>query len=102
MYQIICATVPTYLLKHYSQCFSGGDFWIKPTFKLMYFEKNRLSLAGLLSWLKPHPIHQNIVGSIPGQCIYLGCGFNPQSGHVQEATDQYLWLCLIYKINAGY
>ena len=33
-------------------------------------------------------MHQKVMGLMPGHAIYLGCGFDPQSGHVGEATDQ--------------
>ena len=33
-------------------------------------------LAGWLSWLERHPVHQRVAGLIPSQCTYLGCGFN--------------------------
>ena len=33
-----------------------------------------------LSWLECCPMQQKVVGSIPGEGTYLGCGFDPQSG----------------------
>ena len=45
------------------------------------------ALAEWLSWLKHHSIQQKVAGSNPGQGPYLGCGFDPQLGHIQEATD---------------
>ena len=30
------------------------------------------AMAGWLSWLEHHPIHQKVAGSIPGQGTYLG------------------------------
>ena len=43
-----------------------------------------LALARLFSWLERHPIHQKAAGSISSQGTYLGCGFDPWSGHIQE------------------
>ena len=43
-------------------------------------------LVGVLS------MHQMAVGSIPCQGTYLGCRCDPQSGYVQEATDQHFSL----------
>ena len=37
-------------------------------------------------------MHQKAGGSIPGKSIYLGCGFDPWSGHIWEATNQYFSL----------
>ena len=34
--------------------------------------------AGWFSWLECHPVHRKVMGSIPGQGTYLGCGFHPQ------------------------
>ena len=47
-------------------------------FKINYPGPGRVAV----SWLEHRPIHQKAVGLIPGQSTYLGCGFNPQSGHV--------------------
>ena len=46
-----------------------------------------MALAVWLSWLQHCPVHQKVAGSIPSQDTYLGCGFDPQSGQAQEATD---------------
>ena len=40
---------------------------------------------GWLIWLERRPVH---LASSPGQGIYLGCGFDPQMGHVPEAIDR--------------
>ena len=45
-----------------------------------------------LGWLGHHPVHQNVVGSIPSQDTYLGFGFSPRLGHVLPAANQYLSL----------
>ena len=37
--------------------------------------------------MEHHPIHQKVAGLIPHQGTYLGCGFDPWSGHAWEATD---------------
>ena len=62
-----------------------GDFIVHP----VYFENFELStLAGWLNWLEHLPVHQSVVGSILGQGTYLGCGFDPWSRPVGEATNQ--------------
>ena len=45
------------------------------------------ALAGWLYWLERRPVHQKVVGSIPGQGTYLGCKFDPWLSHVGETTD---------------
>ena len=49
--------------------------------------KTAAALAWCLSGLECHPLHQKVAGLIPGQGTHLGCGLDPQSGRVQEATD---------------
>lgn len=49
-------------------------------------------LAGWLSWLEHHPLYQKVTGLIPSQSTNLGFGFDSQSGHAWEATDQSLFL----------
>ena len=41
-----------------------------------------IALAGWLSWLEHHPVHQKVtgLGVIPSQGTYLGCGFRPHQG----------------------
>ena len=39
-----------------------------------------LTLVEWLSWFKRYPIYQKVVGFIPSQGTYLGCGFNPRLG----------------------
>ena len=56
-------------------------------------------LAGWLHWFEHSPIHQKVVGSIPGQGTYLGCGFHPHSGHIQEATNQCFFLPLFLSLS---
>lgn len=34
-------------------------------------------------------MHQKVSGSMHNQNIYPGCAFNPQSGQIQEETNQY-------------
>ena len=48
------------------------------------------------SSLEHRPINQKVTGSIPGQGTCLGCGFSPQSGCIQEATDCYFCLTLMF------
>ena len=54
----------------------------------IYFFNNILTLLRCLSWLEHLPTHQKVAGLILGQGTDVGCGFNPRSGPVQEATDQ--------------
>ena len=49
-----------------------------------------VALARWLSWLEHHPRHQSVLSSVPGQGIYLGCRFDPQLGHIPEATHRCL------------
>ena len=45
------------------------------------------ALAGWLSRLESRPVHHKVIGSSPGQGMYLGCRFDSQLGCVQKATD---------------
>ena len=40
------------------------------------------ALTRWLSWLERRPVYQKIVGYIPGQGTYLGCGSDPRLGHI--------------------
>ena len=40
-----------------------------------------------LRHLEHCPIYRKVVGLIPGQGTYLGFGFDPQSGHIQEGNQ---------------
>lgn len=57
----------------------------------------RMSLAGWLSSLEHHPVHQKACrfDSDSGHGTYLGCEFHPQSGYMQEARDQCFSLTLM-------
>lgn len=55
-----------------------------------------MALAGCHSCLEYHPGHQRATGLIPGQGTDLGCGFEPQLGPMQEATDQCFSLTLTF------
>ena len=81
-----------------------GTFSVAISFRILLLsfrnkiENRRMcALAGWLSWLKHCPIYQKFAGSIPGpvpgQGTYLGCRFDPWSGHEWEATSQSLSLC---------
>lgn len=35
-----------------------------------------------------HPLHQKALDLIANRGTYLGCGFDPQLGHVWETTNQ--------------
>ena len=71
-------------------------FWKLPMCSLNAFRVLKLkvqsitksvSLAGWLSCLECHTIHQTVVGSVPGQGVYLGCRFDPWLGCLWEAID---------------
>ena len=49
---------------------------------------NLTSKASVAQWVGVSFCRPKCYGSIPSQGTCLGCGFSPQSGHVQEATDQ--------------
>ena len=55
-----------------------------------------MALARGLSWLERPPVHQAGAGSIPGQGTYLGFGFGPWSEHIQEASNQCLFLTSVF------
>ena len=50
-------------------------------------KRKELALARWHGGWECCPIHQKVAGSISGQGTYVGCGFNPQFGHVWEATN---------------
>ena len=52
-----------------------------------------------LGLLEHWTAHQKVAGLIPGKDTYLGCRFNPQSGHVREATDQCFFLTSIFSLS---
>ena len=56
------------------------------------------ALAGWLSWLE-RPIHQKVVGLIPGQGTNLGYGFKPWLWYIPEATSQCLSLSLFLSLS---
>ena len=53
-----------------------------------YKTRKKQAPAKWFSWLEHRPVHWKVTGSIPSWGICLGCGFNPQSGQVQEAAHQ--------------
>ena len=55
---------------------------------LLLFKSDQKSLVRWLSWLEHCPACQNVECSIPGWGTYLGCGLDPQLGHILEATNQ--------------
>ena len=59
-----------------------------------------LALAGWLSWLEHHPIHQKFEGLVPGQGTYLGRGFDTRSGCMWEATGQCFSLTLMVFVSS--
>ena len=46
------------------------------------------ALANVAQLVGCCPASQKVAGSIPGQGTCLVCGFHPQLGRMQEATDQ--------------
>ena len=47
-----------------------------------------INVAHVAQLVGCHPTNQKFAGLIPSQDTCLGCMFGPQSGHMQEATDQ--------------
>ena len=54
------------------------------------------ALAGVAQVVGHHPAKQKVSGLIPTQGTCLGCRFGPQSGQVQEATNQCFPLTLMF------
>ena len=52
----------------------------------MDFEDEKTALASVAQLVGSLFRNQEVVGPVPGQDTYLGCGFNPWSGHVREAA----------------
>ena len=55
-----------------------------------------IALTGVAQLVWHCPAKPNVAGSIPGQGTCLGCGFNPQLEHIQEATDPCLSLSSMF------
>ena len=53
-----------------------------------FFFNSDAALARWLSWVECPPVHSKVAGSFPGQGTHLVCRFDPQSGHMQEATNR--------------
>ena len=49
-----------------------------------------------ISWLEHPPINQKVVGSNPSQDTYLGYGFDPWSGCIQEARNPSMFLTSMF------
>lgn len=69
-------------------CYTGVD---RSRFTVVRMRNNinnnrSLALARWLRWLECRPIRQKPVSSVPGQGTSLGCGFNPQTGCIRDAT----------------
>lgn len=54
------------------------------------------ALAVCFRWLECPLLYQKVTGSIPSQGTHIDCGFKLQSGCVWEATDQCLFLTLMF------
>ena len=51
-----------------------------------YFEKERRPLARVAQWIERRTSKQEVMGSIPSQGTWLGCGPGSPVGGMQEAT----------------
>ena len=56
-------------------------------FKKPILKISQWALAGWLSWLEHHSIHQKVSGLNPGQDTDLGCRVDPWLGHVWKANN---------------
>ena len=77
--------VQFWLLSNYSQelrNFSLGLDQVSFSGNQLFLKCHGPCPDGWLSWLEHCPIHQKVVGSIPGQGIHLGCRFDPWSGRI--------------------
>ena len=45
------------------------------------------SLISVAQLVGHHPAKQTVAGSTPRQDTFLGCGFGPQLGCIEEATN---------------
>ena len=54
------------------------------------------ALAGVAQLVGALSPDRRVAGLNPGQATYLGCGFNPRSGRVQEAIDRCFFLMLMF------
>ena len=50
------------------------------------FKNDNANLAGVAQLVGHRPVNGRVVGSIPSQGTYLGCGFSPLLRHMREAT----------------
>ena len=50
-------------------------------------------LCGSIGW-SVVPYTKEIVGLIPGHCVYLGCGFNPLSGIMEHTGSKQLMVLI--------
>ena len=47
-----------------------------------------ISLAGVAQLAGVPSVDRKLMGLIPGQGTFPGCGFNPRSGHIPESTSE--------------
>ena len=83
-FQVCCKHVPKQPLKN-------SAFGLKAPYH---------TLTRWLCWLEHHPLHQNVVGSIPGQGTHLGFQFDPLLGRIREATNQCFSLSLLLSLKS--
>lgn len=57
---------------------------------ILIWEKRTSALASVAWWVGAYPVDQKVRGLITSKGTYPGCGFNPQSGSVQKATNLFL------------
>ena len=61
--------------------------------RFKFFKQVCMALAGWLSWLEHHPIHQKAAGLIPQQGSYLGCRSH-QGGVGVDGCSSLTWVFL--------
>ena len=67
-----------------------------------FYHSGTFILTRWLSWLECCHVHQKVAGLIPAQGIYLGCGFDPQSGtNGKQLVNVSLFLSQINKYIFG-
>ena len=72
-FKIICSTLIL------SRQFSKLSKAISPLFMLKYlkFKNHSVALAGVAQWIELWTGNQRVIGSIPSQATFLGCGPGP-------------------------
>ena len=55
---------------------------------LVVWLKATPTLTSRAQLVERHPAKQKVASSVPGQGTFLGCGFGPWLGRMQEATNR--------------